>query len=284
RDVTVTAERVVTEFANGYLVRTVLDAALAIVRDGGGLTLTDPGVWEVAANAVGAVPQHATYWVGVLPVEVTIVTDNDEPFDGSLLVTAWSSSQVATLYHSLDAEHWTAGASVTINQDAVVSFVAIDPNGVASTVAARRFTKRIPWDDQATGSVIDHFLARRIDVDEFLAYADQFGFFTAFTLYLIDGDWVLDPGRPAAPVPAAPPTPTGVDRPSRITTAAVAPGSEVRYTLDGTPPTDASPVLTGDAVDLPAGDAPVVVVYRITGPDGGVRYRTTPIPGTGDGV
>ncbi|HEY5882517.1 MAG TPA: hypothetical protein VIU11_26640, partial [Nakamurella sp.] len=47
RDVTVTAERVVTEFANGYLVRTVLDAALAIVRDGGGLTLTDPGVWEV---------------------------------------------------------------------------------------------------------------------------------------------------------------------------------------------------------------------------------------------
>jgi hypothetical protein len=279
RDVSVIAERVVTEFANGYLIRTVRDTVTGTVRHGGSVTLADPGVWEVTANAVGAVPQRATYWVGVLPVEVTVVTDNDQPFENTLLVTAIASSQVATIYHSLDAEHWTPGASVTINQDAVVSFVAIDPNGVASTVASRSFTKRIPWDDQVTGSVIDHFVAGRIDVDEFIAYSSQFGFFASFTLYLVGGDWVLDPTRPAAPVSGAPATPTGDRRPTLVSIPTEPPGSEVRYTLDGTPPTDASPALTGDAVDLPPGDAPVVVAYRITDRDGRVRYAASPIPG-----
>jgi len=263
RDVTITAERVVTEFANGYLVRTVQETIDATVRSGGGVSLTVAGVWEVTAKAVGAVPQQATYWVGVLRVEVTIVTDSSEPFDGSLLVTATASSQVATIYHSLDAEHWTSGASATINQDAVVSFVAIDPNGVSSTVAARRFTKRIPWDDQATGSVIDHFIARRIDVNEFLAYADQFGFFTPFTLYLVAGDWVLDPTRPAV---AAAPSARIAARPT---------GGDVRYTVDGSVPTDASPVL-GATTELTVPSGRAVVSYRITDPEG-VRYLAVPI-------
>lgn len=276
RDVTITAERVVTVFTNGFLDRTVHQTLTATVRTGGGLTLLDAGVWEVGANAEGATPQRATYWVGVLPVEVTIVTDNSEPFENSLLVTATSSSQVATIFHSLDGQRWTPGASVTIDSDAVVSFVAIDPNGVSSTVASRPFTKRIPWDDLATASVIDHFLAGRIDVDEFLAFADQFGFFAPFTLYLVNGDWVLDPGRPAVPSPAVA-TPGGSAHPGSVTLAVPA-DAEVRYTLDGSVPTGDSPVFTGPTqLILPDDRVRRVVVYRVTGADGGVRFGAVPV-------
>ena len=65
-------------------------------------------------------------------------------------------------------------------------------------MVSRAFTKLIPYDDAVTATVIDHFTAGRIDVNEFLAYSDQFGFFTPFTLYLVGGDWVLDPNQPAA--------------------------------------------------------------------------------------
>jgi pimeloyl-ACP methyl ester carboxylesterase len=280
RDVTITAERVVTVFTSGFLDRTVQQTLDATVRTGGGLTLTDPGVWEVAANAEGATGQRATYWVGVQPVTVDIVTDNAEPFDTGLLVTATSSSQVATIYHSLDGQRWTPGASVTIDSDAEVSFVAIDPDGVASGVVSRQFTKRIPWEDQATGSVIDHFVAGRIDVEQFLAYADQFGFFTVFSLYLVNGRWVLDPAAPApAPAPAAQPRgargPGG--RPGSLTHALPA-GAQVRYTLDGSMPTDRSAGFTGPTqLVLPPDPTRRVVVYRVTGPDGSVKYEAVPL-------
>ncbi|WP_395726464.1 chitobiase/beta-hexosaminidase C-terminal domain-containing protein [Nakamurella sp.] len=277
RDVTVTAERVVTVFTNGFLDRTVQQTLTANVRTGGGLTLTDPGVWEVSASADGATPQRATYWVGVRPVEVDIVTDNAEPFENSLLVTATSTSQVATIYHSLDGQRWTPGASVTINSDAVVSFVAIDPNGVASTVAARQFTKAIPWDDQVTGTVIDHFVAGRIDVDEFLAYADQFGFFAPFTLYLVGGDWVLDPSRPAAPAPARAAGAPVAAHPGSLTIVVPA-DAQVRYTLDGSVPTDTSAGFTGPTqLVVPSGSGRRVVVYRVTDPDMGVRFGAVPL-------
>ena len=282
REVAVTAERVVTVFTNGFLDRRVQQTLSATVHSGGGLTLTDPGVWEVSANAVGATPQRATYWVGVLPVEVSIVTDNSEPFENGLLVTATSSSQVATIFHSLDGQRWTPGASVTINEDSVVSFVAIDPNGVASTTASRRFSKRIPWDDQVTGSVIDHFVAGRIDVDEFLAYADRFGFFAPFTLYLVNGDWVLDPSTPVAPDPARARTGQArgsADRPGSVTLAVPA-DAQVRYTLDGSPPTDDSAGFTGPTqLVLPTGPGRRVVLYRVTGADASVRYGALPLAG-----
>ena len=278
RDVAVTAERVVTVFTNGFLDRTVHQTLRATVRSGGGVTLTAPGVWAVAATAEGAGPRQATYWVGVSPVEVAIVTDNTEPFENTLLVTATSSSQVATIYHSLDGERWTPGASVTINSDAVVSFVAIDPNGVASTAASRQFTKAIPWDDQVTGTVIDHFVAGRIDVDEFLAYADQFGFFAPFTLYLVGGDWVLDPSRPSVPAPVG----AGAARPEAgrpgSVTLAVPADARVRYTLDGTVPSDDSAGFTGPTqLVLPTEPGRRVVVYRVTDPDSGVRYGAVPV-------
>lgn len=278
-EIVLTAERATTEFVNGYLVRTVVQTVTATVRAGGGLTLDEPGGWEVTATTAGAVPARATYWVGVQPLEVSIVTDNADPFDGSLLVTAVCSSDVATLYHSLDGQRWSVGASVVLDRDAVVSFIAIDPDGLASPVVSRSFTKRIPWDDQVSGTVIDHFVAGRIEVDEFLAYSSQFGFFTPFTLYLVAGDWVLDPARPAPAVSGAPPTPPGPQRPTRITFDDVEPGAQVHYTLDGSVPTDSSPIWTGAPVVVPAGPAPMVVASRTTAAGGQVRYRVIPIPG-----
>ena len=66
-----------------------------------------------------------------------------------------------------------------------MSFIAINPEGVASPVVSRAFTKLIPYDDAVTADAIEHFIAGRIDVNEYLAYSDQFGFFTPFTLYLV---------------------------------------------------------------------------------------------------
>lgn len=278
--IVLTAERVSTAFVNGYLVRTVEQTATATGPDGAGITLDEAGGWEVTATATGATPGRGTYWVGVEPVAVTIVTDNADPFDDSLLVTALPSSVAATVYHSLDGQRWSVGASVVLDRDAVVSFIAIDPDGLASPVATRSFTKRIPWDDQASGTVIDHFVAGRIDVDEFLAYSSQFGFFTAFTLYLVAGDWVLDPARPAPAVSGAPRPPAAAQRPTQITFDDVAPGSQVRYSLDGSVPTDTSPEWTGIPVAVPPGPVPVVVARRTTAADGRVHYTALPIPGS----
>ena len=77
-------------------------------------------------------------------------------------------------------------------------------------MASRSFTKTHPSDHIVTADAIHHFLAGRIDVTEYLAYSQQFGFFTPFTLYLVGGDWVLDPNRPARrrPNPPRPAPPT----------------------------------------------------------------------------
>lgn len=281
REVLLTADRVVTRFANGFLERTVAQTVAATVRSGGGVTLTEPGAWAVTATADGAAPRRADYRVGGPPVEVTVVTCSGEPFPDTLLVTATASSPVATIYHSLDGQRWTAGASVTIESDAVVSFVAIEPDGVASPVVARSFTRAVPWTDQVTGTVVDHFVAGRIDGAAFWAYADRFGYFASFTLYLVAGAWVLDPRRPApvAPAGAAGPLATGsvtVDVPS---------DAQVRYTLDGTVPTGDAAGFTGPTqLVLPPASGRRVLVYRVTGADGDVRFGAVPLAGTGPEV
>ena len=97
---------------------------------------------------------------------------------------------------------------MTITEDAVVSFIAIDPSGNASGVASKVFKKRIAWTQQVTANVNQHFIAGRISVTEFQAYLPRFGL-ARFTLYLVDGDWVLDPTQPrlTAEQHPTPPTP-----------------------------------------------------------------------------
>ena len=64
------------------------------------------------------------------------------------------------------AQTWTEGAAVTITQDAVVSFIAITADGIASAVVSPPFTKRVTWDDAVTADAVDHFVAGRIDVTD----------------------------------------------------------------------------------------------------------------------
>ncbi len=204
-DIAVRARRLTRHFAAGYIVDTVAETETATLRDGGTLVLDAPGMWELTATASGAPePITRTYWVGVDPVLATIVTDNATPFETSVLVTAVASDPAAALYHSLDGATWSAGAAVSITVDTVVSFIAITPDGIASPVVSRAFTRRVPFDDAVTAGAIDHFLAGRIDAARYVAFAEQFGFFAPFTLYLIDGSWVLDPAAPAPAAPALP--------------------------------------------------------------------------------
>ena len=194
--VAVVENRLTEQFANGYIVDKVLERREETLADGQPLTLATAGMWQVTFRAAGAVDDLVrTYWVGVPAVTVT-VTEPGEPFTDSLLVSAGTSKPTVRLFHSLDGVVWTEGATVTITQDAAVSFLAIDPDGIASSVVTRSFTKR-RWEATVTASAIDHFLAGRIDAAEYVNLSQQFGFFTPFALFLVSGDWVLDPGRPA---------------------------------------------------------------------------------------
>jgi hypothetical protein len=199
--VAVTATRLTKEFANGFIVDKILENRQETLTLGQTITMATDGMWQLTFSAPGAADDLTrTYWVGVPAVTATI-TDPTEPFEQSLLVTARSSDPTARLFGSLDGVAWTEGATITITHDAAVSFIALTPSGIASTIATRSFTKTHPVDDTATADAIRHFLAGRIDVTEYVSYSQQFGFFTPFALFLVDGDWVLDPNRPARRLP-----------------------------------------------------------------------------------
>jgi len=232
----------------------------------------------------------------VREISTTIVTDNTDPFDTSLLVTATTSDPTASLYYSLDvagdAATWNEGATVTISQDSLVSFIAINPQGVASPVVSKAFTKLIPFDDAVTASVIDHFTAGRIDVNEFLAYSDQFGFFTPFTLYLVGGDWVLDPNQPAtrsgSPQPAtqvrqlitageAVPADGGTGTVVTIEAGGADDPITVYFTRDGSIPTTRSASFSGSATfEIPAGNQ--VIACYAKDADGNEVYQAFAFP------
>jgi pimeloyl-ACP methyl ester carboxylesterase len=197
--VEVEAIRISKAFANGLIAVTKLESLQRRMRDGETLTLPTAGVWELVFSAHGAVDDvDVTYWVGIEEISTTIVTDNSTPFQGSLTVIAATSNPRASLYCSLGRDMWNEAANVTITENAVVSFIAIDPSGNASAVASKAFKKRVVWERQETANVNEHFLAGRIDADEFQTFVGQFGL-TRFTLYLVDGDWVLDPISREAP-------------------------------------------------------------------------------------
>ena len=193
----VAASRVTKAFANGFIVDTVLESRQETRTSGQAITLASDGMWQLTLSVAGAVDDLARiYWVGVPAVTATIA-EPDEPFDASLLVTARILDPTAELYHSLDGAMWNAGATVTITEDAAVSFIAINSGGISSQVATRSFTKLIRWDETVAADAIRHFLAGRIDATDYLAYSQRFGFFTTFALYRVDGQWVLNPDRPA---------------------------------------------------------------------------------------
>jgi hypothetical protein len=189
RSVNYVANRVTKEFRNGFIVASATDELEGTLQDGQTLTISASGMWEVTLGADGTADVRRTYWVGVEPIEVTIVTDNSVPFEGSLDVMATATR--GKLYHSLKGDMWSEGPIVTITSDAAPRFIAIDSDGIASEGVTKSF-KKAP--SVVTATAVQHYVARRIGLNEYLAYGQQFGFNTPFTLYLVNGLWV-----PASP-------------------------------------------------------------------------------------
>jgi hypothetical protein len=297
--VTVVADRLTKRFVNGYLLEEVLENRQETLADGQPFTLATEGMWQVTFRASRAVDDLIrTYWVDVPAVTVTI-TAPDDAFTGSLLVTAGTSDPTARLFHSLDEIVWTEGATVTITEDAAVSFLALNPDGIASAVATRSFTERL-WEATATAGAIDHFLAGRIDATEYVTLAQRFGFFTPFALFLVAGEWVLDPSHPAGLVPPSAPgeaiEPTGGGQPPliRVRSADPQPGQHagpvtvvieavdaeglltVYYSRDGSPPTRGSAHFDGSAAFQLGPEGNHVIACYAIDHAGGEHYQAFP--------
>jgi hypothetical protein len=182
------AKRVTKEFRNGFIVTRSDDELEGTLQDGQTVEIPADGMWEVVFSAEGTTDVKRTYWVGVEPIEATIVTDNSTPFAGSLDIVATTTR--GTPYHSLKGDMWSEGSTITITSDASPQFIAIDSaDGIASEVVTKAF-RTISAPSAVTATVVEHYVARRISLNEFLAYGQQFGFTTQITLHLVNGRWV----------------------------------------------------------------------------------------------
>jgi len=254
------AERVTVQFNGGFISRTVAETRSETLSNNQSLTLDTNGQWEVTFRAAGANDVRRTYGVNIVLPEVKILTDNTPPFRGTLDVSA--STTRGTLYNSTNGENWVAGAVVTINRTATVSFIAIDSDGISSTIASRAFVKEPAWQDRQTATLTEHFIAKRLTVQQYVTIGQQLGINAVITLYLIDGAWTLNPetvrtalaGLLPAASPAAAPSGTDAaisiqaDKPNgeytgsfEVSISASGPAGEavtVYYTDDGTDPSD----------------------------------------------
>src|SRR5215218_7160015 len=188
RSVHYVGSRVTKEFRNGFIVTSSTDELEGTLQDGQTLTISESGMWEITFSAEGTADVRRAYWVGVEPIEVSIITDNSVPFEGTLDVMA--STTRGNLYHSLKGDMWSEGPVVTITSDAAPRFVAIASDGIASEEVTKSFQKTAA-PPAVTATVVQHYVAQRISLNEYLAYGQKFGFNTQITLYLVNGRWVL---------------------------------------------------------------------------------------------
>ncbi len=249
----------------------------ATLGDGQALTIPSSGMWRLTLRVDGAADDLTrTYWVDVAALVTTIETDNTEPFPHSLVVVASTNEPTATIYHSLDGTLWNAGATVTIDEDATVWFVAVTPAGLASDTVSRSFRRTVV--EAVTASANDHFLAGRINTTEYLRFSAQ-SLLHPVRPYHVDGDWLPAPdrallaalppalagpaasgelaaepahhdgrngGRPAITVRKGDPQP-GRHQGSLTVILQTAPDSDapVHYSRDGSIPTHSSPSFSG---------------------------------------
>lgn len=192
------ADCVTRRFEAGFIVRTVEESRSGTLASGQSLSFPVEGMWEVEFSADGAEAVLRTYAVAVAPPLIEIVTDNTEPFEGTLNVSATTTK--GSLYHGTDREHWMAGSEMLLSRTATVSFIALDTDGIASAVESRAFVQKLRWDDQQTASLTAHFLAHRLGVADYVALGNELGFNAVITLYLVDGRWVRNPDAPGLAV------------------------------------------------------------------------------------
>lgn len=237
-------QRVTHEFQAGFIVRTVTDTRTGELSNGQALSIDAAGAWELTLSAADTLLMALSYGVGVLLPEVTILTDNATRFQNSLEVEA--SATKGILYFSFDGNSWNAGANVTLNASTKVYFVAIDTDGLASAVVSR-FYEKLPVRSE-TATLLDHFLARRLNARQFSALFIQFGSNATVTLYFVNDTWVLDPETPVedmrAPVVVSS-LESGVHT-QPVTVMLTAHHSadaapRIYYTLDGSEPDEGSP-------------------------------------------
>ncbi len=98
-----------------------------------------------------------------------------------------------TLYHSLMGDRWSEGPVARITSDATAQFIAIDSAGIASAITSKAYKKAAAPPAAITATPVEHFVAKRIGLSEYLAYGQQFGFTTPIRLCLVNGRWVVCP-------------------------------------------------------------------------------------------
>jgi pimeloyl-ACP methyl ester carboxylesterase len=187
RSINYVANKVTKEFHNGFIVTSSADKLEGTLQNEETLEISASGMQEIVFSAEGAADVKRTYWIGVEPIEVSITTDNSTPFGGESMDVMATTTR-GTLYHSLKGDMWSEGDVVTITSDAAPRFIAID-DGVASEIVIKAFKKAaVPSAVRATA--VEHYVARRISVNEYLVYGQKYGFNIPFTLHLVNGLWV----------------------------------------------------------------------------------------------
>jgi pimeloyl-ACP methyl ester carboxylesterase len=195
-----TAKRLTKKVLDGFIVETVAVTDTGTLSNGGSITLSSDGAWDVVFSADGTEDIIRTYGVNAVIPEVTILTSNEKPFRRNLEVV--SSATKGETFFSLDGTHWNKGANVRINETSKIHFIAIDPAGLPSPIVSEHFEEIVF--PSATATLPEHFIAKRITVDQFIELIRTLGPTTAVTLFLVDDKWVLDPDavEPAPIIPA----------------------------------------------------------------------------------
>lgn len=254
------ARRLTKAVAAGFLTETVAATHEGTLGNGETLTLAQDGAWDVRFSAADGTALERTYGVGVLLPELTILPEGGPPFQGSLEVKA--SATRGTVFHSTDRVRWLAQSNPVIRATTTLYFIAIDADGLPSPIVARTFEKKaVPF---VKATLTEHFIAHRLDVEQYVALTLELGANAVIILYFINDEWVRDPDTPviepapdmgAAAASAASTANTAgarrrlaiaCDKPGGVYPGAFpavisAPGGTtvVHYTEDGSDPSDA---------------------------------------------
>lgn len=207
------------------------------------LSLETEGLWEVVFTADGAQDIARTYGIDVVLPRVAIPTDNTVPFENTLEVQAETDIGALFMNNSgVDGDGWQPVSKILITEDTVIKAIAITSAGIASEIITKEFKKFVPPTE--VGTVTEHFVAGRLDIEDYLLYGSKYGYLQPFTLYNIDGEWTDNPH--ASTLDEVPPEvicshESGTyEEPITVklsATDAADPAPRIYYTLDGSTPT-----------------------------------------------
>jgi hypothetical protein len=246
-----TAKRLTKEFQNGMIVDQVAATDVSTLSNGESVTLAQDGAWEVVFSAANAEDVTRTYGVNVVIPLVAISPPDKTQYKGRLEVTATATK--GTSYVSLDKMHWNASSNVVVRDTSTVYFIAIDADGLPSPMASATFERKPV--ESVTATLAEHFVAHRINVNQFIELGQKLGFTGKVTLYLVNDQWVLDPDMVEvslrAPVVDAS-VESGVQT-APITVALTArhetdAAPKIYYTLDESMPTEQSPCFAASGI------------------------------------